>query len=65
MRAQDSNRVDAPDSRHPTMSVLNTQRSLQDSKLAGSYVLPNEIRFYGAKLKLKQFKGTKGLIRKM
>jgi hypothetical protein len=44
--------VGAQDSRYPTMSVLNTQRS-------------NEIRFYEAKLKLQQFTGIKGPIRKI
>jgi hypothetical protein len=32
---------------------------------ARSKVLPNEIRFYEAKLKLQQFTGIKGLIRKI
>jgi hypothetical protein len=36
--------IGAPDSRYPTMSILNTQRK----------VLPNEIRFSEAKLKLQQ-----------
>jgi hypothetical protein len=53
MSAPDSNRVGAPDSRYSTLIVLNT------------LALPYEIRFYGAKLKLQQFSGLKGLIRKM
>jgi hypothetical protein len=49
------------------MSVLNTPRSLPDSKLESSEKqgLPNEIWFYEAKLKLQQFTGMKGPIRKI
>jgi hypothetical protein len=47
--------IGSPDSRYPTMSVLNTQLSLPDSKFESGeeQVLPNEIWFYEAKLKLQ------------
>jgi hypothetical protein len=53
MSAQDSSRVGAQDYRYPTMGVLNTQRSLPDSKLEfgeeqgpskGDQVLRSEIK---------------------
>jgi hypothetical protein len=55
--------VGAPDSRYPTMSVLNTQRPNWNP--ARSKTLPNEIQFSEAKLKLQQFTGSKGPIRKI
>jgi hypothetical protein len=59
--------VGAPDSRYPTMSALNTQRSLLDSKLrTGRSKMPlNENLVYEVKLKLQQFTGIKGPIRKI
>jgi hypothetical protein len=59
--------VGAPDSRYPTMSALNTRAHYRISNwnLARSKVLPNEIRFNEAKLKIQQFTGIKGPIRKI
>jgi hypothetical protein len=49
------------------MRVLNIQCSLPDSNWnpARREFLPNEIRFYEEKLKLQQFTGIKGPIRKI
>jgi hypothetical protein len=60
--------IGAPDARCMTMSVLNTQRHYKIPNWnppARSKVLPNEIRYYEAKLKLPQFTGNKGPIRKI
>jgi hypothetical protein len=48
------------------MSILNTERSLPDSKLeSGEEQGPTKVWFYEAKLKLQQFTGIKGPIRKI
>jgi hypothetical protein len=55
--------IQVSDNERPEYTALNT--GFQIGLRARSKVLPNEIRFYKAKLKLQQFIGIKGPIRKI
>jgi hypothetical protein len=62
MSAPDSNRNGVPDSSFPTVNIAHYRTPNWNP--ASSKVFPNESRFYEGKLKLQQFTGIKGPIRK-